>query len=97
VHRAVLPTVMSLHHSLVCVCIHSVWCIFCALPDIRVTVEAPMLRSFVNRVIQPLEVVGACVGPYLWRYDHVDSGHSTRPRPVIRMAGLSFGCRHVLS
>jgi hypothetical protein len=94
--RAVLPVVMSLRPSLACVGVHSVWCICCALLGIRVTVEAPMLRYFMNRVVRPLEAVGACLGLYLGRCGHVDSGHSVCTHTVVWVTGHSLGC-HVLS
>jgi hypothetical protein len=62
VRRAVSPVVTSLRHSLACIRIHQVWCTRCALPDIRVTVEALMLRYFTNRIVRPLEAVGAHLG-----------------------------------
>jgi hypothetical protein len=58
-HCAALSVVTSLRHSLACVGVHSVWCIYCALPDIRVNVEAPMLRYFMYRVVRSLEAMGA--------------------------------------
>jgi hypothetical protein len=62
VRRAVLPVVTSLRHSLACVVIHPVWRIYCALSDIRVILEALMMRSSMNRVDRPLEGVGCARG-----------------------------------
>jgi hypothetical protein len=38
------------------------WCICSALSSIRVTIEAPMLRSSMNRVVQTIEAVGVRQG-----------------------------------
>jgi hypothetical protein len=62
VHRAVLHVVTCLCHSLECVGVHPVWCICCALLSIQATVEALMLRYFMNRVIRTLEAMGARLG-----------------------------------
>jgi hypothetical protein len=93
---AVLSVITSLCHSLACVGVHSIWCIYCALPDIRATVEAPMLRYFMNRIVWSLKAVGACLGPYLGRCSHVDSVHLMCPRLAARATGHNLGC-HVLS
>jgi hypothetical protein len=50
---------------MVCVGIHLVWCICCALPDISVTIEAQMLRYFMIRDVRSFEFVGACSGAVL--------------------------------
>jgi hypothetical protein len=44
-YRVSLPIITSMCHLLVCVGIHPIWCICCALPSIRVTIEATMLLS----------------------------------------------------
>jgi hypothetical protein len=61
VRREVLPVVTSLCHSLACIGIHTVWYICCALPNIRVTIEALMLRYFMNMVVRSFEAVGGVV------------------------------------
>jgi hypothetical protein len=57
------------------------------LPTIRysVTVDAPMMRSCMNKVVWPLKAVEGHLGTYLRRCGHVDS--------ATRLAlGLSFAC-----
>jgi hypothetical protein len=95
-HHAFLPVVMSPRHLLACVGIHPIWCIYHALPSIRVTIEASMLRHFMNRVVWSFEAVGARLGPYSGRCSHIVSGHSACLWPIIRMTGHGLGC-HVLS
>jgi hypothetical protein len=81
---------------LVCVGIHPVWCICRALPVIQVTVEASMLRYFMNRVVRSLGIVGAHMGSCSGRCSHVDNRHSACLRPTVRMTDHGPGC-YVLS
>jgi hypothetical protein len=86
ISRAVLPTVTTLRHLLACVGVDPVWCICRVEPNIRATIKALMLRSFMNRIVQPVKVVGACLELYLGRCGHILISIAITRRAL----GLSF-------
>jgi hypothetical protein len=82
---------MSPRYSPVFVDVHPLWCICYVLSDVRVTVEALVLRSSVNRVDQPLRALGVHLWSYLRRCSPVESNPSACPQFAILMFVRGLG------